>query len=231
MPFGQSRPAAPAPAQVPATTPRPFGGRSAPAPVTPAAAPAPAGRPAFGGTRQGAAPAPAAARRSPFAGIESAQARMGRGDNIMDGNYVIQMKDIFYKDFRSGGGAVLVEALIHTSSYVVEDTSTHDCNKEGSNVTIFINAGDSFLSNFKAFAKAASGFDDAGNEMPEEEVTEEYCNTMLSGEDAPTPFAGGYVYVEARTKPQKRDPSKSFTYVDFYPIKLNADGTPDLNSV
>ncbi len=156
---------------------------------------------------------------------------MGRGDTCQDGNYVVQIKDIFYKDFRSGGGAVLIESVVHTSSYDVNDTSTHGCNKEGSEVTFFINNGDSFLPNFKQFAKAATGFDDAGNGIPDEEVTQEYCEAMLSNEQAPTPYAGCFIYVEARTKPQKKDPTKSFTYVDFSPIKLLADGTPDISSI
>jgi hypothetical protein len=135
------------------------------------------------------------------------------------------------KALRSGKEAVIIEMTVHTSSYDANDASTHGCNKEGSDVTSFINMGDSFLGNFKAFAKAAAGFDVNGQPMPDEEVTEAYCEQILSSEAGPTPLAGGYVYVEARTKPQVRDPSKSFTYVDFSPVALLPDGTPDMSSI
>lgn len=221
----QAAPQQPAP-QAPARTG--FGARPAVNP-SPAAAAAPA-RTGFGG-RPAAAPLAPPAPRSPFAGIESAQARQGQGESLRDGNYVLKLKDVFPKNFRSGGGAVLVEALVSTSSFTIEDSSTHDCNKEGDDVTIFINYGDSFLSNYKGFAIAASGFDDQGNQIPDAEVTEEYCNSLLSNEQAPSSLIGSFVYVEARTKPQKRDQNKSFTYIDFYPIRMNADGTPDLTSI
>ncbi len=222
MPFpSRSNQAAAQPAAAPAQSR--FGQRPAAAPAQPAAA---APRTGFGGR-----PAAPPVRRSPFAGIESAEVREGRGDYVTDGNYVNKIVDIFLKDMRSGKQAVLVEMEVVVSSFDAADSSTHGCNKEGDKVTQFFHFGDSFLSNFKSFAKAAAGFDDAGQPMPDEEVTEAYCESLLSSEQGPTPLLNCFVYIEARTKPQQRDPSKTFTYVDFSPVKLNADGTPDLTSI
>jgi hypothetical protein len=223
MPFAPARPAAPQPPAPTATVPaRPgFGQRPAPAP---APAQVPALQPLPPAPRPGFAQRPAAPPRSPFAGVEQAEV-MRKGSYLEEGMYVLQILNGQYKQGRSGSDMVIVECTVITRNY--DPQTNPGANKEGSKVSIFIKKNDSFLGNIKALIIAAMGFDEQGNPCPlDYAVNEQECDSLVDQNQA---FAGAYLAVEAVTRPTRA--GGEFTNLNYFPVPLQADGTPDLNLV
>lgn len=169
--------------------------------------------------------AQSSANASAFAGIESATVSR-RGDFVKDGNYVLRLSAAEMRDLRSGKKAVILETLVIVSSYDPANPAHAECHKEGDSVTIFINKNDSFNGNIKELMIALSGLNAQGQPRPDNDVvTAAEAVSLVSPQQ---PFAGVLFYIEARTRPMKTDPNKSFTNINYWPMPLAADGSPDL---
>jgi hypothetical protein len=202
------------PPQQPAGRPA-FGGRPASPPTQ-----QPAGRPSFGAQRT------APAKRSPFAGIENATVTQ-RNPYLGEGHYVLRIKDVIWKDARSGDSMAIIESEVVISSYDAQDPVTAKHNREGTTASICITNNDSFLSNWKEFVIAASGFDEQGQPRSiDDVVTEDEAQGVFSSEAGVTPLQGAYIFVEAHDVPTRG--GGVFTRKAFKPIKLDANGQIDL---
>jgi hypothetical protein len=181
----------------------------------------PAGRPSFGAQRQAAPP-----KRSPFAGIENAQVTQ-RNPYLGEGNYILKIKDVIWKDTRGGDSMAIIESEVVISSYDAQDPATSKHNREGTTASICITYNDSFLSNRKEFIIAASGFDADGQPRSVDDVvSEEEAQGAFSGEAGPSPYQGSYLYVVANDVPTRA--GGIFTRKAFHPVKLDANGQVDL---
>lgn len=178
---------------------------------------------AAGGFRQVAPPAAGSAPRGAFAGVENAEVYQ-RNPMLKAGNYVARLTSAEYKNLRQGGSAVIVEMQVVVSSYDPQDPNTHQSNKEGTAASVFIKQNDSFASNMKEIILALSGFDQAGNPRPVDDVVSQAeCEALVGAEQV---YAGRYVYLEARDIMTRQN--KPFTRINWHPCPLKADGTPDL---
>lgn len=202
-----------------------------PPPAAAPAAPPPAAgtRAAFGGRPAASAPPPQAPgtpnRNDPFAGIEGAQT-FRRGNNMNPGTYIARVSSAEFKHGRQKD-MVIIEVEILTSSYDVNDPTTHQCNKEGSRATVFVSMNDNFLSNMKEIILAVSGFDAQGQPRPENDtVTKAETDAFVSADQ---PFAGALVYLEARLIKTKAQ--TDFTRISWWPCPQHPDGSPDVDKL
>jgi len=213
-------------------------------PAQPAAAPAPAaGAPAW--NRPAAAPAaPSYQAPAPqhqqqyqasngiapagmFEGVENAKVFDGGGDRITDGDYVAVYCGAQTKEKRDKTGSmVFFEVEIVKSTFNPADATTHQCIREGRRVSVCLNKNDSFLCNFKEVVLALSGFDAQGQPRPDDSVVTKEESLAVVGPEQK--YVGALVFLEVRTKPQVRNPQKTFTYINWWPCPRMADGSPDL---
>jgi hypothetical protein len=141
------------------------------------------------------------------------------------GEYVLRVSAVQWKEGRNSN-MVIVETEVLASSYDATDPSTHESNREGTHPSIFIKEGDAFLSNMKEFICAASGFDQAGNCRPFSSTVDEAEAAAILGPDQP--MAGAFVFVrafEAKTRA-----GGTFTRINYLPVPVKGDGTPDLEA-
>jgi hypothetical protein len=191
------------------------------------AAPPGAARPATppGAARPAAAAAGPARGRSPFAAVGVASI-IRRNDYINPGCYALRIVQVKYITGRNGDH-VVVEADVITSSYEDAKPETHGCNREGSRLSAFIKKNDNFDGNMKELMIALIGYDANGACRADDDlVTQEECEAAIS--DA-QPYAGAVVYAEAKQITTKA--GNPYTRVNWWPIKMLADGTPDYESI
>lgn len=199
-----STPAAQVPVSPPAGGRASFGSR-APAVAPPIAAP----------THVGGVPA------TLFSGVEGAEV-FRKGNNVESGNYIAKLCSAEYKTGRTAS-YVILEVEILVSTYSPDAPDTINCNREGSRATIFVKQNDSFASNIKEAILALSGFNEANQPRPEDDVVnQDECNALI---DARQAFKGAIVYLEAREITTKK--GTPFTRICWWPCPLAADGTPD----
>lgn len=236
MPFTSARPA-PVQAQQAPTTPS----QAAPMPqqgYAPPPAPAPASyqaQPGVGDSRApaqgfrggfGNRPAISAPRplvqRSPFAGIETAEVSQ-RNPFLEAGSYILKILSMVYKEPTRTGGytGIIIEVEVVTSSF--DPQNCPQSNQEGTRASIFMKQNDSMASNFKGLLIAAAGFDKDGNPRPVSDVvTTEEAEAAVGPEQ---PYSGALVFDVANSSPTRA--GGTFTYHNFHPVALNADGTID----
>ncbi len=164
-----------------------------------------------------------------FSGVENAKVHEGGGTRLTDGDYVGIYREGKVQTTRDGRILTFFEVEIIKSTFNTADPTSHQCIKEGQVVSVCLNRNDSFLGNFKEVVLAISGFDSQGNARPDESVvTEDESKAVVGPEQR---YVGAMVFLEVRTKPQKRDPTKTFTYINWWPCPKNPDGSPDLNKL
>jgi hypothetical protein len=159
-------------------------------------------------------------QRSPFAGIETAEVSQ-RNPFLEAGQYILKILSMVYKEPTRTGGytGIIIEVEVVTSSFDPQNCPLS--NQEGTRACIFMKQNDSMASNFKGLLIAACGFDNDGNPRPVSSVvTAEEAETAVGPE---SPFAGALVFDVANSSPTRA--GGTFTYHNFHPVALNADGT------
>lgn len=186
-------------------------------------APAQAAPAGFGGRTAAANPAAPGVPRGAFAGVENAQVYQ-RNANITPGDYVVEITEALYKNLRSGKNSVIIEGRVLVSSYNAANPNTLGCNKEGSDISVFVTQNDSFASNMKEIILALSGFDAAGNPRPlDDVVTSTECEALVAPEQA---YTGRKVFLQAREITTKA--GNPYTRVQWHPCPIDGQGKPDL---
>ena len=236
MPFASTRPA-PAQAQQAPTTPSqaapmPQQGYAPPPAAPPASpqaqpgvgdsrAPAQGFRGGFGNRPNVSAPRPLV-QRSPFAGIETAEVSQ-RNPCLEGGQYILKILSMVYKEPTRTGGytGIIIEVEVITSSH--DPVSCPGSNPEGTRASIFMKQNDSMASNFKGLLIAACGFDKDGNPRSvTDTITTEDAEAAVGPEQ---PYSGALIFDIANASPTRA--GGTFTYHNFHPVALNADGTID----
>lgn len=186
-------------------------------------------QPAFQQPQQAATQPGWAATAAPaglFNGVSNASVTR-RGNNMNPGDYIARFIAAEYKEGQKGS-YVISEVEIVATSFVQGDPIKGNCNPIGQRVSVFVKRNQSFDGNIKEIMLALSPHNSDGTIRDE-------SSAIPPGETAallqqPCPFAGQYVYMEARdvdTKGAHGQPPGKFTRISWWHCPKDAAGNPD----
>ncbi len=148
---------------------------------------------------------------NPFAGLNSAKTSQS-GVYLSDGRYKLKISKCVYFKTEAGPYAFIAELLVTESS----DPDKHPV---GAARTWYQSDNKSFKPELKAFYYAATGYNerDPAQEKFIRENIEQRSEAVMQKAVTHQVLGGREITVDVNTKPQKGDPTKSFTKHVFTP--------------
>ncbi len=156
-----------------------------------------------------------------FNGVANASVTR-RGNNITGGDYLGRFVQAEYKEGQQGT-YVIIEVEIVASTHAENDPINGMSNPIGQRVTIFVKKNQNFDGNIKEIMLSLSPHNPDGSTRDDTSIIPQQETAALLTQ--PCPFAGQFVYLQAREVPTKV--GGKYTRVNWWHCPKDAQGNPD----